>query len=69
MFLTLENEASLELFCELGISSQDQFCLEIEINLWRKKGKLIISKTVRASKLTWQRTLQINNAHLDRSDG
>ena len=39
MFLTLENEAALELFCELGISSQDQFCLEIEINLWRKKRK------------------------------
>ena len=70
MFLTLENEAALELFCELGISWQDQFCLEKEINLWRKKkGKLIISKTVRASKLTWQRTLQINNLHLDRSDG
>ena len=55
------------LFCELGISSQNQFCVEIEVNLWRKKGKQIISKTVRASKLTWQRTLQMNNAHLDRS--
>ena len=26
---TEENEAALSLFCELGISSQDQFCLEI----------------------------------------
>ena len=64
---TEENEAALSLFCELGISSQDQFCLEIEVNLWRKKGKQIFSKTVRASKLTWQRTLQMNNAHLDRN--
>ena len=40
MFLlttTAEKEAALSLFCELGISSQDQFCLEIEVNLWRKK--------------------------------
>ena len=61
MFLlttTEENEATLSLFCELGISSQDQFCLEIEVNLWRKKGKQIFSKNVRASKLTWQGILQ-----------
>ena len=32
-----EKEAALSLFCELGISLQDQFCLEIEVNLWRKK--------------------------------
>ena len=58
-FLTTaaEKEAALSLFCELGISSQDQFCLEIEVNLWRKKGKQIFSKTVRASELTWQGTL------------
>ena len=40
MFLlatTEEKEAALSLFSELGISSQDQFCLEIEVNLWRKK--------------------------------
>ena len=37
----------------------------MEVNLRRKKVKQIISKTVRASKLTWQRTLQINKAHLD----
>ena len=37
---TEENEAApLLLFCELGISSQDQFCLKIEVNLWRKKRK------------------------------
>ena len=55
--ITEEKEAALSLFCELGISSQDQFCLEIEVNLRRKKGKQIFSKTVRASKLTWQGTL------------
>ena len=41
---TEEIEAALSLYCELGISSQDQFCLEIleiEVNLWRKKGKQI----------------------------
>ena len=32
-----------------------------------KKGKQIFSNIVRASKLTRQRTLQINNAHLDRN--
>ena len=40
MFLlttTAEKEAAWSLFCELGISSQDQFCLEIEVNLWGKK--------------------------------
>ena len=55
-----ENKAALSLFCELGISSQDQFCLETEVNVWRKKGKQIFSKTVRVSKLTWQKTLQVN---------
>ena len=64
---TEENEAALSLFCELGISSQDQFCLEIEVNLGRKKEKQIFLKTPRDSKLTWQKTLQINNAYLDRS--
>ena len=59
MFLlttTAEKEAALSLFCELGISSQNQFCLEIEVTLLRKEGKQIFSKTVRASKLTWQGT-------------
>ena len=57
MFLPLQTKkAALSLFYELGISSQDQFCLEIEADLWRKKGKQIFSKTVRASKLTWQIT-------------
>ena len=32
-----------------------------------KKGRQIFSKIVRAGKLTRQRTLQINNANLDRS--
>ena len=40
MFLlttTEEKEDALTPFYELGISSQDQFCLEIEDNLWGKK--------------------------------
>ena len=32
-----------------------------------KKGRQIFAKILRASKLTRQRTLRINNAHLDRS--
>ena len=32
-----------------------------------KRGRQIFSKTVRASNLSRQRTLEINNAHLDRS--
>ena len=58
MFLlttTAEKEAALSLFCELGISSQDQFCLQIEVNLRRKKGKEIFS------------TLTSIDAHLDRN--
>ena len=34
---TEEMEDTLSLFCECGISLQDQFCLEKEVNLWRKK--------------------------------
>ena len=39
MFLKVvfENESVLSLFCELGISSKDEFGLEIEINLWKKR--------------------------------
>ena len=59
---TEENEAASLLFCDFEIFSQDQFCLFME-----KKGRQILSKIVRASKLTRQRTLQINNAHLNRS--
>ena len=51
------NEATLSLSCELGISSQVQFCLQIKVSLWRKKRSQIFSKIVRASKLTRQRTL------------
>ena len=36
---TEEGAAALSLFCELGIFSQNQFCLEIEVNLLRKKRK------------------------------
>ena len=53
MFLlttTEEKEAALSLFCELGSHSQEQFCLEIEVNLCEKKGKQIFLKTVRVSK-------------------
>ena len=34
----------------------------------RKKGRQIFSKIVPKGKLTGQRTLQINNAHLDKSN-
>ena len=36
---TEKKQGALLLFCELWISSQNQFCLEIEVNLRRKKGK------------------------------
>jgi len=39
------------------------FCLEIKVNLWRKKGKQLFSKTVVAR----NSALQINNTHLNRS--
>ena len=32
-----------------------------------KRGRKLFSKIVRASKLTRQTTLEVNNAHLDRS--
>ena len=67
MFTTTEeNEATLSLFCELGISSQDQFCLYIKVNM-EKRGRQIFSKIVRASKLTRQRTLQIYKQRSPRS--
>ena len=34
---TAKTEAVLLLFCELGISSKDEICIEIEVNLWEKK--------------------------------
>ena len=38
MFTTTgENEVALSLLCDFGIFSQDQFCLQIEVNLWRKE--------------------------------
>ena len=39
------------------------FCLEIKVNLWRKKGKQLFPKTVVAR----NSVLQINNTHLNRS--
>ena len=72
MFLlatTEEKEAALSLFYELGISSQDQFCLEIEVNLRKKKRKANIFENCRCQQVNMARNtaLQINNAHLDRS--
>ena len=51
MFTTTEeNEAALSLFCDFGIFSQDQFCLWIEVNLWRKEeGKYFRKLYVPAS--------------------
>ena len=46
---------------------QDQFCLKIGVNLWGKKGKQTFSKIVGTRELTRQRTLQIDNAHVDRN--
>ena len=47
MFLlttTEEREAALSLFCELGISSQNQFCLEIEVIYGEKKERKCFQK-------------------------
>ena len=51
MFTTTEeNEVALSLFCDFGIFSQDQFCLYIEVNLWRKEeGKYFRKLYVPAS--------------------
>ena len=51
MFTTTEeNEVALSLFCDFGIFSQDQFCLLIEVNLWRKEeGKYFRKLYVPAS--------------------
>ena len=51
MFTTTEeNKAALSLFCDFGIFSQDQFCLWIEVNLWRKEeGKYFRKLYVPAS--------------------
>ena len=51
MFTTTEeNEVALSLFCDFGIFSQDQFCLQIELNLWRKEeGKYFRKLHVPAS--------------------
>ena len=39
MFATTEeNEVALSLFCDFGIFSQDQVCLKIEVNSWRKEA-------------------------------
>ena len=48
----------MSLFCELEISSQDQ------VDLRRKKRKHIFSRTVPASKLTWQGTLHCRSTTL-----
>ena len=53
-------------FANLGFSHNT--ILEIEVNLWKKKRKQIFSKTLFVSKLAWEKRVQINNAHLDRSD-
>ena len=38
MFTTTEKtEAVLLLFCKHGITSKDEICIEIEVNLWGKK--------------------------------
>ena len=51
MFTTTEeNEVALSLFCDFGIFSHDQFCLQREVNLWRKEeGKCFRKLYVPAS--------------------
>ena len=53
MFLKVvfENESVLSLFCELGISSKDEFGLEIEINLCKKKWKAHIFENFSCQKV------------------
>ena len=42
MFTTTEKtEAVLLLFCEHGITSKDEICIEIEVNLWEKRTENI----------------------------
>ena len=62
------DDAGLSLFSELGISSQDmQFCLINRSLFTEEKRKANLFNNVHASQLTRQRTLHMNNAHLDRS--
>ena len=57
-------------YCEViyctSLPCKTNFAYTIEVNQ-EKKGRQIFSKIVRGSKLTRQRTLQVNNAHLNRS--
>ena len=42
MFTTTEKtEAVLLLFCKHGITSKDEICIEIEVNLWEKRTATI----------------------------
>ena len=53
-------------FVNLGFPHNTNFANKYKFTYGEKKeGMQIFSKIVRASKLTRQRTLQINNVHLD----
>ena len=49
-----------------GFSRKTNFACKWKL-IMEKRGRQIFSKIVRASNLTRQRTLETNNAHLDRS--
>ena len=72
MFLlttTEEKEAALSLFREVGISSQDQFCLEIVSQFMEKKRKANIFENCTCQQVNIARNtvLHKNNAHFDPS--
>ena len=65
---TEENEVALDCFVISGFSRKTNFAYKWRLIYGDKRNsRQIFSKIVRASKLTRQRTLEINNAHLDRS--
>ena len=70
MFTTIEENVRGRLIVTV-LRTRDFLARQIiprnKVNLWRKKEKQLFSKIVRVSKLTKQRTLQINNSHLDGS--
>ena len=67
MFLlttTEEMEVTLSLFCEVGISLQDKFCLEMEE---KRKANIFENCMCQQVNMARNTALQVKNAHLDRS--
>ena len=60
MFTTTEeNEAVFPVFCQVGISSQDKFCLELEVTFNMEPKKLII---IFSKNCTFQQVNKAENA-------